>query len=183
VLLGPIAVGRAGGLWCQVWAGDQCQSKTQDLTPRDPASHSSGDEGFKLGGWDLISALILGVIAFAIIDSELGQKGWIALGATATVLLALLGWYLYARRANHRKQIFSKYGDTNTARRILNGDVWEGMTAEELKDWLGRPVAIDDKKLKTKRKQIWKYYQEGQRSFRLRITLEDDIVSGWEHRR
>ena len=49
-------------------------------------------------------------------------------------------------------------------------------------DSLGQPQDIDTKVLKTKKKEIWKYNHNGGNRFGLRITLDNDIVVGWDQK-
>ena len=41
-------------------------------------------------------------------------------------------------------------------------------------------LAVDNKVLKTKTKDIWKYNRTGTNRYGLRITVENDIVVGWD---
>ncbi|MFK7816493.1 MAG: hypothetical protein AB8B92_09160 [Gammaproteobacteria bacterium] len=58
--------------------------------------------------------------------------------------------------------------------------LWQGQTAEQVIDALGKPKDIDRKVLKTKTKEIWKYFPSGHRQYDLRITLDNDEVVGWD---
>lgn len=51
-----------------------------------------------------------------------------------------------------------------------------------LLDLLGRPVGIDERVLETKTKEIWRYNQIAKNRFALRITLENEVVVGWEQK-
>lgn len=84
--------------------------------------------------------------------------------------------------ARRRKELFDKYGDEEIVNRIMAGSYWQGQTSIQLADSLGRPVDMDRKIMKTKSKEVWKYQQTGKGRFGLRITLEDDVVVGWEER-
>jgi len=57
---------------------------------------------------------------------------------------------------------------------------WQGQTPEQLVDSIGHPVDVDKKVLKTKSKEVWKYNQTGKGRFSLRITIENDLVVGWD---
>jgi hypothetical protein len=41
---------------------------------------------------------------------------------------------------------------------------------------------VDRKLLKTMKREIWKYNPRGVNRYGLRITLDNDIVSGWDHK-
>jgi len=75
-----------------------------------------------------------------------------------------------------------KYQDDEIVQSIMNRSFWQGQTSEQLRDSLGNPVDIDEKILKTKKKEIWKYNPQGGNRFGLRITLDDDVVIGWEQK-
>jgi hypothetical protein len=66
--------------------------------------------------------------------------------------------------------------------KIFNGYFWQGQTEAQLMDSLGPPVAIDNKLLKTKVREVWKYRQQGVNRFALRITVEDGYVSSWDQK-
>jgi hypothetical protein len=84
--------------------------------------------------------------------------------------------------ARRRQALFDKYGDAEIVDRIMARSYWQGQTSDQLSDSLGSPVDVDRKILKTKSKEVWKYLQTGKGRFGLRITLENDIVVGWEER-
>ncbi|UYG01260.1 hypothetical protein [Halomonas sp. GD1P12] len=73
-----------------------------------------------------------------------------------------------------------KYKNEQLARKIYGGYFWQGQSESQLRDSLGQPEAIDTKVLKTKTKEVWKYYPIGRRSYGLRITLDDGKVVGWD---
>ena len=72
-----------------------------------------------------------------------------------------------------------KFGPENAAR-VMRGEIWQGQTAEMLVEALGKPADIDEKVLKTKTRHIYKYRPMGANRYRLRITLENGLVVGWE---
>ena len=88
------------------------------------------------------------------------------------------------RRAQEARLIFlrNKYGDEALAQKLMQGQYWVGQSSEQLRDALGPPVAVDDKLLKTIQREVWKYNQHGKNRYRLRITVEDSKVVGWDHK-
>ena len=64
----------------------------------------------------------------------------------------------------------------------MNSEFWVGQTAQQLRESIGDPVDIDQKVLKTKKKEVWKYFPQGKRRYGLRITLENDEVVGWDEK-
>lgn len=60
--------------------------------------------------------------------------------------------------------------------------IWSGQQHQQVKDSLGAPDAVETLARKTKSKEIWKYGHEGGNRYRLRITLDDGLVSRWKLR-
>ena len=93
------------------------------------------------------------------------------------VLIAAFCIWGYAQR---RKHLIEKYGDAEIARRMMKGIIWQGETREQLLESLGKPVDSDEKVLKTKTKEIWKYRRTARNRFGLKVTLDDGVVVAWE---
>lgn len=101
----------------------------------------------------------------------------------AFIGLKILGVILDNRRRKaKRKRLLNKYSDVNIVNKIMNGYIWQGQTAEQLFDSRGNPEDIDTKVLKSKTKEIWKYYQTRKGQFKLRVILENNVVIGWEEK-
>jgi hypothetical protein len=92
-----------------------------------------------------------------------------------------LGVRAYLKR-NRRKALLAKYGDPEIVERILSRSVWTGQTQEQLRDSLGNPVDVDQKVFKSKIKETWKYNRRGRNRFGLRISVENNIVVGWDQK-
>lgn len=86
------------------------------------------------------------------------------------------------RLAERRAYLMSKYQDPLTVDRIMSKTMWQGQTEEQLADSLGGPVDIDQKVMKNKVRETWKYRQQGANRYGLRITLENGIVVGWDQK-
>jgi len=78
------------------------------------------------------------------------------------------------------QDLIARYGDQEIAYGIMNNMYWQGQTAAQLEESLGRPVAIDKSVKRNSTKDVWKYFQTSKRRFALRITLENDKVTGWD---
>jgi len=74
--------------------------------------------------------------------------------------------------------VFSKYTG-ETASLIAQKMFWRGQTAEQLKNSLGLPDAVDVKLLKTRRREVWKYGHYEANRYRTRVTLDNGIVTTW----
>lgn len=103
----------------------------------------------------------------------------------AAGVLGLLGiWTLIyrsieaSREADRLRMVEDKYSG-ETASRISQKMFWQGQTADQLRDSLGPPHAVDVKLLKTRRREIWKYHNYEAHRYRTRITLDDGIVTTW----
>ena len=81
------------------------------------------------------------------------------------------------RRSTYLKQ---KYVNSRIVRRILNGVVWQGETAAQLEDSLGKPEAVDNKHSQSLKKEIWKYGRRGGSRYNLIIEMENGVVVNWE---
>lgn len=114
-------------------------------------------EIFKATGWQIPIIIIVGVIILIILHNSSKKKARLA----------------YLR---------DKYGDELIVKKISEGYFWEGQTAEQLLDSLGRPEAVDNKQLKTKVKEVWKYNRQGANRYSLRITVENGYVVGWDQK-
>jgi len=100
-------------------------------------------------------------------------------------LLAIIAVFFlpgYLSRRARRKEIYRKYGYTGDAERIISKTLWVGETTQQLVDSLGWPIDKDEKVLKTKRKEIWKYYSRGVNRYGLRVTIEEGVVVGWDEK-
>lgn len=93
-----------------------------------------------------------------------------------------LDWLAEARKkalAKRRAALLERFSEEDVDR-IMNQVLWKGETAEMLIESIGRPLSIDQKVLKTRVKEVWKYAQLGHRRYATRITLEDGVVIGWD---
>jgi hypothetical protein len=75
-----------------------------------------------------------------------------------------------------------KYGDETIVQKIMKRCYWQGQTSEQLIDSLGNPSATDDMLLKTRKREVWKYNQQGKNRYGLRLTLDNDILVKWERK-
>ena len=75
-----------------------------------------------------------------------------------------------------------KYKNKEVVERILNREYWEGQTEEQLRDALGEPDDKDERKTKVRHTQIWKYGHIHSNRYRLRITLKNGLVTGWDEK-
>ena len=75
-----------------------------------------------------------------------------------------------------------KSRDEELIERLLEEKFWVGQTKEQLISSLGEPLDVNQKVLKTKVKEVWKYEQTGKNRYGLKITLDDGVVVGWNQK-
>jgi hypothetical protein len=81
-----------------------------------------------------------------------------------------------------RAALLAKYKDEKIVERLLAKEIWVGQTSQQLLDSVGQPHDVDQKVLKTKKKEIWKYGHKGGNRYMWRVTLENDQVIGWDEK-
>lgn len=86
------------------------------------------------------------------------------------------------RLSAKREMLLLKYRDPDLVDRLMRQTVWQGQTEEQIFDSLGPPLDIDQKVLKTKKKEIWKYNQTGVNRYGLKVTIENGVVIGWDQK-
>jgi hypothetical protein len=129
----------------------------------------------------LTVGLVVGLPIY--LAGQLGEiLGWPLLIALVVAAMVAVIWGMAARSNARRAELLSKYGDPDTVERIMRRMYWQGQTAEQLRDSLGSPVDTDQKALKTKTREIWKYHQRAANRFGLRITVENTQWSSAETR-
>lgn len=108
--------------------------------------------------------------------------GWLPLVFTVLSVFALISIYKISKAKQRRAALMEKYDDEELVDDLMNQSFWQGQTAEQLVDSLGKPHDIDQKVLKTKKKEVWKYEHQGGNRYGLRITLDNDHVVGWDQK-
>lgn len=112
---------------------------------------------------------------------------WSLLGLASLLGILVLGNFLRLtasdyRQLRRREQLLERYGDTAIVDDLLAQVIWEGEHAEQVRESLGDPVAVDAVARRTKKQEVWKYGHEGGNRYRLRITLDNDQVVRWDMR-
>lgn len=110
------------------------------------------------------------------------MKTFVVIAIGVGLLVALSIWSEAQKKKKRRAALMLKYGDERIVDMIMSRTMWQGQTPEQLLDALGRPVDIDQRVMKTKTKEVWKYRQTGRGRFALRVTLENDRVIGWDQK-
>ncbi|TAJ31976.1 MAG: DUF2845 domain-containing protein [Nitrospirae bacterium] len=97
----------------------------------------------------------------------------------------LIWWYTRSqskKRQLRLEYLRNKYKDDALVQKIVAGYFWKGQTANQLIDSLGQPADVDQKVLKSMKREIWKYRPQSRTRYGLRITLENDVVVGWDQK-
>lgn len=126
-------------------------------------------------------AIIIGLPIYGI--TQLGESmGWGLLIGAVIMIIALIIWCQAAQKKKRREELMAKYNDADLVDKLMDRSFWQGQTSEQLLDSLGNPQDVDEKILKTKKKEIWKYNHQSGNRYRLRITLDNDIIVGWDQK-
>lgn len=131
----------------------------------------------QLTGW----AIIIGLPIYGV--SMLGESvGWGVLAGSLVAIIVVVIWYKATQTKKKRAALMSKYQDSELVEKLMGRSFWQGQTSDQLMDSLGSPEDVDEKILKTKKKEIWKYNHQSGNRYGLRITLDNDIVVGWDQK-
>lgn len=109
-------------------------------------------------------------------------SGWWFLGGLFLYAVVTLALYQTARDNKRWNRLMEKYGDEQAVERIMKRVYWEGMTDDMLRDALGHPDSMDESRQSGKGTQTWKYHPDGKNRFKLRITVTNGVVTGWQQR-
>jgi ribosomal protein L21E len=110
------------------------------------------------------------------------DNNWIFFAAIAVILWITV--IILKRRREKRRllakysELMSKYNDQQIVAAIMEGNIWQGMSQEQLVDSRGIPDDREEEVYKTKIKQTWKYGRTGKNRFRERIYIENGTIVG-----
>jgi hypothetical protein len=133
----------------------------------------------EMTGWLFMIALIVGVPIY-LFDKMNRSIGWQIPALILVGILLLLILNSSLKKRARLRYLREKYQDEDIVQKILAKTIWIGQTPEQLTDSLGYPAATDHKLLKTKTRDIWKYRHQGANRYGLRITVENNAVTGWD---
>jgi hypothetical protein len=133
-------------------------------------------ESKAIGVLALIALPIVGVIKL------FDAVGWAIPVIVTIAAIALFVWYQHYKKQKRLSYLRGKYKNEEVVRKIFEGYFWQGQSEEQLRDSLGQPIDIDQKMLKTKTRNVWKYHHRGGNRFGLRITVENGYVAGWDEK-
>ena len=108
---------------------------------------------------------------------------WVVAGILIIVAIAVLVFVTVAMAKRSRyARLMQKYSDEKLVDALISKTIWQGMTAEQLRDSWGEPASIEEKVMKTKIKQVFKYRPVAANRFRDKVTLEDGVIVGWDQK-
>ncbi len=108
---------------------------------------------------------------------------WLVAAVLLLVAVVVLVFVVRALAKNSRyARLMAKYGDETVVDALLTQTIWQGMTAEQLRDSWGEPAAVEQKVMKTKVREVFKYKPLGRNRFRDKVTLEDGVITGWDQK-
>lgn len=83
------------------------------------------------------------------------------------------------RQQERRDALVNRFG-IEAADKILAQHLWVGATEEMVVEALGPPVDVSERVLKTKTTRVYKYLPLTRGRFGLKVTIENDVVVGWD---
>jgi hypothetical protein len=138
----------------------------------------------------IVVALLIGLPVYVIVKA--GETvGWpLFIGGIVALIAVIVCFRIVRARSleadrlrridERRAALLQKYGNPEVVEKIMSGSVWQGQSAEQLRDSLGEPLDIGERVLKKNTRHTWKYERTGVNRFALRITLENGVVVGWD---
>lgn len=130
--------------------------------------------------------------------SEMSSSTWVVLIVIASVIgLLVVGArrmmdeqkarleaeeleYEIEKTARRSAALTKRFG-ADAAARIVEGSLWQGATADMVREIHGMPADTETKVLRDVRSEVWKYERVGKSNrFRLRVYLENGVVIGWQ---
>lgn len=157
---------------------------TSGRSARNSASAAAGNGATLASAVGCLGALLATVgLILLIAESFTSGSSLAILGVSLLVVTSMMA---SANKERQRRtelerhaNLVLRFGD-EIATRIVAGEVWLGQNEEQLRESLGDPLDIDEKVMKTKTRQVWKYDQAGANRFNTRVTLENGLVTGWD---
>ncbi|WP_395355605.1 DUF2845 domain-containing protein [Vibrio sp. D3] len=102
---------------------------------------------------------------------------WLIWIVVILVVGGLINNYLEKKK---RARLMKKYGNSNLVNKLMKKSIWQGQTEGQLIDSIGKPLDVDQRVLKTKVKETWKYDKAGKNRYNLKVIIENGLVVGWD---
>lgn len=81
------------------------------------------------------------------------------------------------------RQLLRKHRDPELAGRLGRGEVWMGMSVDQLRDAVGEPEAVERQVLGDRIQMTWKYRALDLVRYRLCVVIDGERVVGLDDRR
>ncbi len=139
---------------------------------------------FVLRGCGAVAASPVAIVSM-IVGAAAGLATTVAWRGRASHAVELAEW-TRARQAHEARRAWLLGLDEQFGWEATNGIArqlpWQGQTADMVVASFGRPVEVDEKVMKSKTTNVFKYLPFSNR-FALRVTLENGLVVGWDDQR
>jgi hypothetical protein len=84
-----------------------------------------------------------------------------------------------AEQAARLAALTARFGAEH-ARRIMNGEYWQGATVEMMHEAFGAPADVKQRVMKTKTRETHCYDETGKNRYALRLHFENGVLVGWD---
>ena len=133
----------------------------------------------KLQKESLATLLFIAVIITAVIKF-FENVGFLTLIIVIVACVFAFLLYKTIRKKKRLSYLTQKYVNSRIVDRMFSGVIWQGETAAQVVDSLGKPDAVDKKQSPSLKKEVWKYGRRGGGRYNLIIDLESGIVVNWD---
>jgi TRAP-type C4-dicarboxylate transport system permease large subunit len=133
----------------------------------------------KLQKESLATLLFIAVIITAVIKF-FENVGFLTLIIVIVACVVAFLLYKAIRKKKRLAYLKQKYVNSRIVDRMVNGVIWQGETAAQLMDSLGKPNVVDKKQSQALKKEVWRYGRRGGGRYNLIVDLENGIVVNWE---
>jgi hypothetical protein len=129
---------------------------------------------------EVLAILLFVALIIAAVIKFFQNVGLLPLIIVIVACVAAFFLYRALKKRRRLKYLEQKYVNKKKVEKIINREIWQGETADQLIDSIGNPDVVDDKYLKTQKKAVWKYGRRGLKSYNLIVNLEKGLVVRWE---
>lgn len=159
------------------WEAGQSGGAMLDALYRAPVQTRAQREGAIQDGIAMLPMILFcGAMLVAspfIVKYEIRHSAWRRLQQAATVE-ARAKWNF-----DYRQSLIARFGQEGAAA-FVQRQIWYGAPRDAVLELYGNPVSVDDKMLKTKVVEVFKYQPLAKNRYGLKVTLENGAVTEWE---
>jgi Flp pilus assembly protein TadB len=129
---------------------------------------------------EVLATLVFVALIITAVIKFFQNVGLLPLIVVIGACVAAFFLYRAIKRKKRLRYLEQKYVNKKKVEKIVNREIWQGETADQLIDSIGKPDVVDDKNLKTQKRAVWKYGRRGSKSYSLIVNLEKGMVVSWE---